>query len=164
MLNLREAPYTSRPQPEHVLKTLRVFVHRTFGDNLSLWTEEFHIERTTCAMILSVYAVRSQMSGSSIHLYFLYGQLADMARSTRASSPIRPRTGAALLNLVRFATEDGARDLKTTIFTQPNQDLNAAQTVIYKWSIIVAWMWTIWDDERTLDYVIVERSVNESTP
>ena len=40
------------------------------------------------------------------------------------------------------------------------EDLDTAQSVLLRWGQTVPWTWTVWDDERILDYAIIEHTVS----
>ncbi|KAF7791961.1 hypothetical protein EIP86_002987 [Pleurotus ostreatoroseus] len=52
----------------------------------------------------------------------------------------------------------GAGTLKNTPLIQVTPNLDVAQSIVYKWGVTVPWMWLMWQDERILDYVVVEHA------
>ena len=85
-------------------------------------------------------------------------------------SSLRPHTRAAMINLMKVIlrpTHDdanGGTTLSTATTLIPLEELDLSQSILLRWSadITVPWAWSVWDDERILDYGIIELLVSPS--
>ncbi|KAJ3554696.1 hypothetical protein NM688_g2967 [Phlebia brevispora] len=128
---------TTGPDPEYVLKYLRLYVHRNVRHDQSLREEACIGERTTYAMVLSLYAV------------------SDTLRPTHVSCPLRPHTAATLLSFIGCVMGyEQTNTQNSSIYMTQEPDI--AQWIVLRWSEVIPWMWTVWNDERIVDYNVIE--------
>ena len=103
----------------------------------------------------------------SIDSYFL--QAIDFARHLDAQtavsySPLRPHSRAALLAIIKRVMDGDVGDVGPVErgALWPSTQLDTAQSILVKQGgdVTLPWMWSVWDDERILDYYVVEQLVS----
>ncbi|KAI0094728.1 hypothetical protein BDY19DRAFT_39080 [Irpex rosettiformis] len=94
-------------------------------------------DRTIIAMALSMFA------------------MLDLSESSEPDTRLRPHTQALMLEqiscvFVRKETDDCELNP-----IRPFLNLDAAQRLLIDWGVTIPWCWTVWNDERFLDYDVI---------
>jgi hypothetical protein len=80
----------------------------------------------------------------------------DLSNLEAAISPFRPHEHAVLLGQIKEAFVSSNTDALLLHSIEPLLELDTAQKIMAHGSMIIPWCWTIWNDNRVVDYDIIQ--------
>lgn len=84
--------------------------------------------------------------------------MVDYPRLQEDTASFRPHAQAIILGQLKSILTDIDPDAEeiAPIFCEPLTHLDAAQRVLIQWGVTVPWCWIAWNDERIVDYDVVQ--------